>query len=169
MFKGLPFGNDEYNIFSKFDFLAVFITHWLLVDLNEIYISDFQSNFDNWWLRVSLMWLSLDLTDDKSAMVVVMALCRQATHLSPCWPSSNSPHDVTRLQRTNQPPESSENLYILHWHHNGPRWRLKSPASPILTQLFIRAQIKEDIKAPRHWPLCGEFTGDRWIPRTNGQ
>ena len=24
------------------------------------------------------------------------------------------------------------------------------------------------IKAPRHWPLCGEFTGDRWIPRTNG-
>ena len=24
-------------------------------------------------------------------------------------------------------------------------------------------------KAPRNWPLCGEFTGDRWIPRTNGQ
>ena len=20
---------------------------------------------------------------------------------------------------------------------------------------------------PRHWPLCGEFTGDRWIPHTN--
>ena len=29
--------------------------------------------------------------------------------------------------------------------------------------------IKENIKAPRHWPLSGEFTGDRWIPRTNGQ
>ena len=26
-------------------------------------------------------------------------------------------------------------------------------------------QIKENIKSPRHWPLCGEFTGDRWIPR----
>ena len=25
------------------------------------------------------------------------------------------------------------------------------------------------IKAPRHWPLCGEFTGDRWIPHTKGQ
>ena len=23
---------------------------------------------------------------------------------------------------------------------------------------------KKNIKAPRHWPLCGEFTGDRWIP-----
>ena len=31
------------------------------------------------------------------------------------------------------------------------------------------AQIKENIKAPRHWPLFGEFIGDRWIPRTNGQ
>ena len=28
---------------------------------------------------------------------------------------------------------------------------------------------KENIKAPLHWPLCGEFTGPRWIPRTNGQ
>ena len=34
---------------------------------------------------------------------------------------------------------------------------------------FIQAQIKEDIKAPRYWPLCGEFTGDRWISRTKGQ
>ena len=49
------------------------------------------------------------------------------------------------------------------------RWRPKSPASPLFTRPFIRAQIKENIKAPRHRPLCGEFTGDRWIPRTNGQ
>ena len=25
------------------------------------------------------------------------------------------------------------------------------------------------VKAPRHWPLCREFTGDRRIPRTKGQ
>ena len=35
--------------------------------------------------------------------------------------------------------------------------------------LFIQAQIKESIKAARHWPLCGEFTRDRGIPRTKGQ
>ena len=46
---------------------------------------------------------------------------------------------------------------------------LKSPASWLFTQSFIQTQIKENIKAPRHWPLCGEFTGDQWIPRTNGQ
>ena len=39
------------------------------------------------------------------------------------------------------------------------RWRLKSPAPPLFAQPFIRAQIKENIKAPRHRPLCGEFTG----------
>ena len=44
-------------------------------------------------------------------------------------------------------------------------WRLKSPASWLFTQPFIQAQIKENIEAPRHWPLCGEFTGDQWIPR----
>ena len=27
------------------------------------------------------------------------------------------------------------------------------------TQTFIQAQTKENIKASRHWPLCGEFTG----------
>ena len=47
--------------------------------------------------------------------------------------------------------------------------RLKSPTSRLFTQSFIQTQIKENIKAPRHWPLCGEFTGDGWIPRTNGQ
>ena len=39
----------------------------------------------------------------------------------------------------------------------------------IVYSAVIRAQMKENIKATRHWPLCGEVTGDRWIPRTNGQ
>ena len=34
-------------------------------------------------------------------------------------------------------------------------WRLKSPASRLFAQPFIQAQIKENIKGPRHWPLCG--------------
>ena len=32
-----------------------------------------------------------------------------------------------------------------------PRWHLKSPASRLFTQPFIETQIKENIKAPRHW------------------
>ena len=49
------------------------------------------------------------------------------------------------------------------------RWCLKSAASRLFTQSFIQTQIKENIKAPRHWPLRGDFTGDRWISRTKGQ
>ena len=45
----------------------------------------------------------------------------------------------------------------------------QSPASRLFIQAFIQALVKENIKAPRHWPLWGEFTGDRWIPHTKGQ
>ena len=48
-------------------------------------------------------------------------------------------------------------------------WLLKSPASPLFTEPLFKVQIKENIKIPRHWPLCREFTSDQWIPRTNGQ
>ena len=38
-----------------------------------------------------------------------------------------------------------------------------------LTIVCLTVYFKENIKAPRHWPLCGECTGDRWIPHTKGQ
>ena len=41
--------------------------------------------------------------------------------------------------------------------------------SQLFAQLSVQVQIKENIKAPRQWPLCGEFTGDLWIPHTKGQ
>ena len=48
-------------------------------------------------------------------------------------------------------------------------WRLKSPALWSFTQPLTQAQIKENIKAPCHWPLWGEFTGHRWIPTKDQQ
>ena len=45
--------------------------------------------------------------------------------------------------------------------------QITSPA--IVYSTFYSDEDQENIKAPRHWPLYGEFTGDRWIPRTNGQ
>ena len=39
----------------------------------------------------------------------------------------------------------------------------------LFTQPFIQTQIKENTKATRRWTLCGEFSGDRWIPCTNDQ
>ena len=57
----------------------------------------------------------------------------------------------------------------LRWHHNeGDSVSYHQPRD-FFTQPFIQAKIKNIIKAPRPWPLCGEFTVDRWIPRTKGQ
>ena len=38
----------------------------------------------------------------------------------------------------------------------------------LLNRLFRRLS-KKKIKTPRHWPLWGEITDDRWIPLTKGQ
>ena len=35
--------------------------------------------------------------------------------------------------------------------------------------VYSGADKRKKIKAPRHWPLCEEFTGDLWIPHTNNQ
>ena len=57
----------------------------------------------------------------------------------------------------------------LQWRHNGrDSVSNHQPHDCLLNRLFRRRSMK-NIKAPCHWPFCGEFTGDRWIPRTNGQ
>ena len=50
--------------------------------------------------EIALRWMQLDLTDDTSRLVQVMAWCRQATshYLSQCWPRSMSPNGVIRPQ-----------------------------------------------------------------------
>ena len=55
---------------------------------------------------------------------------------------------------------------VIKWKHFPRYW---SFVQGIRRSPFVQAQTKENIKAPRHWPLLGEFTGDRWMPRTNGQ
>ena len=42
------------------------------------------------------------------------------------------------------------------WRHN------HRPLYLLFAQLFVQAQINENIEAPRFWPLWGESTGDRW-------
>ena len=63
-----------------------------------------------------------------------------------------------------QPLIAIETWNIVTMTSQWARWRLKSSASRLFTQMFIQAQIKENIKALRHWPFWAEFTGDRWIP-----
>ena len=41
--------------------------------------------------------------------------------------------------------------------------------SIVCSSVGSSADQKGNIKAPRHWTFCGQFTGDRWLPRTKGQ
>ena len=77
--------------------------------------------------------------------------------------------------------EMSASLYASYLTVQPPQWRAmyfphygdviigamasQSPAA----RFFVTKQIKEIIKAPPHWPLCGEFAADRWIPCTRDQ
>ena len=72
-------------------------------------------------------------------------------------------------QETAQDDDQYTYYTIITMTSQWAQWRLKSPASRLFTLPFIQAQIKENIKAPRHWPLWGEITRDRWIPCINGQ
>ena len=64
------------------------------------------------------------------------------------------------------PPINDHNS--LEWRHNEDDGVSNHQPYDCLLNLN-QAQIKENIKAPRNWPLWGDFTGDRWIRRTNGQ
>ena len=53
--------------------------------------------------EIALRWMPLDLIDDKSTLVQLMAWRCQATshYLSQCWPRSMSPKGITRPQWVN--------------------------------------------------------------------
>ena len=55
--------------------------------------------------KIALRLTSLDLSDDKSSLVQVMAWCRQAPshYLNQCWPRYLPPYGVTRPQWVNSP------------------------------------------------------------------
>ena len=57
----------------------------------------------------------------------------------------------------------------LQWCHNERDGATDHQRFHWLLNRLPRRTPKKNIKAPRHWPLWGESTGDRWIPHTEGQ
>ena len=80
---------------------AVVLTHWRLGNFRYL-ILQIISVIDGWGISCELVlrWMSLDLIDDKSTLVQVMAWCHQATshYLNQCWPRSLLPYGFTRPQ-----------------------------------------------------------------------
>ena len=81
-------------------------------------------------VKLPIIWMWLDFTDDQLTLVQVMAWCHQATshYLSQCWPRSLSPYGIIRPQWVKQYSQD-----------------VGSSISP--------ANNKGIIKALHHWPF----------------
>ena len=53
--------------------------------------------------------------------------------------------------------------YFVYFGRKALQW-LHNERNGVSNHRRVQAPIKENTKAPRHWPLWGESTGDRWFP-----
>ena len=99
--------------------------------------------------------MSIDLTDDKSALVQVMAWCRQATshYLSQCWPRSVLPYGITRPQWVNKPITS----WIVSRKHK-ITFRFSSHSSILKHGRLWRFTFRDDVIKWKHFPRYWPFT-----------
>ena len=67
--------------------------------------------------------MSLGLTNEKSTLVQVLVWDRQATshYLSQCWPRSNSPYGITKLQSINTKYVKTHDD-VIKWKHFPRNW-----------------------------------------------
>ena len=148
------------------------------------------SLFFVWYVFVSLAWISCWrnslLADYLKPMTLMWRHCKEIAHPWKliCWPLWN--HITIEIHRGLVTIHGNIDLsqhWLIAWRHQAiieVLWPshysdvvMSVMASQITSvpihQPFVRAQIKENIRAPRHWPLWGGFTGDSWIPCTKGQ
>ena len=87
--------------------------------------------------------MSLDLTDDNSTLVQVMALCLQATshYMSQCWPTFMSPYGVTRPQRVNVNWTLFRKQVILSINTLRPRQNRRHFADDIFKCIFLNENV----------------------------
>ena len=103
---------------------------------------------DGWGIscKIALRWMPLDLTDDKSTLVQVMAWCRQATshYLSQCWPRFMSPYGVTRPQWVNS----------MWWCNDTSRTSAWLTLAPKDWKITINYQVRISLLLP----MANEYT-----------
>ena len=125
--------------------------------------------------------MPLDLTDDKSTLVQVMAWCRQATshYLSQCWPRSVSPNGVTRPQWVKLTGDTHIDLcgiflWVLLWDNSGYRlsqwdttlhcnivFHWLSPC-PEWSLLLRKISMKYEVPTVLYWHNMGQVPSSQW-------
>ena len=117
------------------------------------------SVINDWGLsyELALRWMSLNLSDDKSTLVQVMAWCHQATshYLSQCWPRSLSSYSVTRPQWVN--------MYQTSTKHNQAQTELIILDINILSSVMMYVLLNMCIERYiiMDFYYCSEIMGDK--------
>ena len=130
------------------------LTHWPLRNVKGI-SKQFKLilwiNIFSIFYEIGLMWVPQNPTDDKSTLVQVMVLCRQATsyYLDQCWPRIMSPF---RPQWVNS--SSSSAPYMRRWIRSA--------------LIKVTAWCQAGANFLSIGPLGTKF-GDIWKNRTDGQ
>ena len=115
-----------------------------------------------WWHYHKQIWIHIPITD----------WAPQTTYLTRKAPSQLKTSFIssvtTRSPSVISYSETNHNdHHVNEMHYCDVIVRTMAPQITSLTnvtQPFIQAQIKENIKATRHWPLWGKSTDDLWIP-----
>ena len=104
---------------------------------------------DGWDISIALRWTSLDLNDDKSTLVQVMAWCHQATshYLNLCWPRSLPPYGVTRPQWVNSLKPNQNGGHFMEDIFKG----IFLKECCILAQILLRFVSKDPIVNKSSW------------------
>ena len=149
------------------------LTHWPLGDFSEILDKQFSSSFNSSMAErsqpseIALWWLSLDVTDDKSTLVQVMAWCRQATshYLNQCWPRSLSLYGITRPQWVKISYEPTNNWWYScnKIRHNNARCTLYGKCCNSLFAAHLRNYTRHICLDMVILVLCTGFTSANWV------
>ena len=134
---------------------------------------------DGWGIscKIAVRWMPLGLTDDKSALVEVMAWCYQVRshYLNQYWPSSMSPwhHYWLGYNRLMAKWMKRGNFLICrllwgslpHTHIYGTSTCRLNSSSWLLKPLYSGLIVLKRRPILSYWPTCGLWSPDSFIMR----
>ena len=132
---------------------------WNLKRNSYIFIQEtFLKMSSKWWqfcLGLSLLISVIQIW--QYTVHYVLHICFKSNRMSQKWSSTQKAFDL-------------ENYFAMHYGSI----IMGAMASQITSLTIVypsvySGAVQRKHQTPRHWPLWGEFTGDRWIPRTKGQ
>ena len=158
---------------------------------SSVYIT-FEANAIYYWHPVA--WGGFGVEDDaisrKHREIWIWHVCAWITEIPSLFWCLTGSLWFRHTNVSTEPNVCYKNCHVAHWgicaisllrinsfvqiHYNDVIMSAMASQITSLTIVYPAVysgadQRKHYTKAPRHWPLCGEFTGDLWIPHTNVQ